>query len=561
MTSLELETVFGGDAFAGTGRPSGVYPSPDGQLVAIAGSFGHYQWPGRSLASSRSFLHSVGVYSSKTLDLVAQIDAGMHEVNHIAWHPAQPILSISCGNYDGGYYFEGELILWNIGSGRRVSALDGSRQIEESSFDANDNVILIALPRTDEFKPWDEVPLYEITVPSDIWRRFKDRCIPAYDQLPEGETARRASDKKPPADHVAELQDIAAKIGRQYEPRSDTWDIKWLTDGRILCARNKTALEVWSESGERLFLQPHDLNGTQIVVSPDERHALVNLWERSYDKGWKDDAGLRRFDLSTFEPEDIDIEFPVCLSISRSGYVLVRDVTTGSHEQRGDPRHDAILSPDGRLSDELSLGAYGIFSDYIRVEGAEDLYFLRGREGDGSPKGTGLPWLAWKLLARAGLPRILPIWLHRLNPVSLDVTPVFPLEWDRKRGRLLYGGASLYVHDESGESVLISSEIYDAHKRNYELNRRQLPAGEKLWTITTPAAATSLSLFPRVGIVTLALRTGEIWLVRAADGEILWRATAGAIGEPTVVLSLSARGDRVACGSVDGRILIYRLSK
>jgi hypothetical protein len=137
-------------------------------MIAVAGSFGHYQWPGRSLASSRSFLQRVGVYSSKTLDLVAQIDAGMHQVNHVAWHPTQPILSISCGSYDGGYYFEGNLILWNIESGAKALALDWSRQIEESWFDPDDNLVLIALPRTDQFKPWDEVQLYEITVPSDL---------------------------------------------------------------------------------------------------------------------------------------------------------------------------------------------------------------------------------------------------------------------------------------------------------------------------------------------------------------------------------------------------------
>ena len=81
-----------------------------------------------------------------------------------------------------------------------------------------------------------------------------------------------------------------------------------------------------------------------------------------------------------------------------------------------------------------------------------------------------------------------------------------------------------------------------------------------MWTITTPGAVTSLSLFGRAGIVIVALRTGEIWLVRAADGEILWQEAVGTIGEPTVILSLSARGDRVACGTVDGRILVCRLS-
>ena len=103
MPSLELEQVIGGDAFAGIGRPSGFYPSPDGLMIAVAGSFNGYFWPGRSLNTSRSFLHRVAVYSSETLELIALIDAGMFDVNHVAWHPTQSIVSISCGNYDGGY--------------------------------------------------------------------------------------------------------------------------------------------------------------------------------------------------------------------------------------------------------------------------------------------------------------------------------------------------------------------------------------------------------------------------------------------------------------------------
>ena len=168
------------------------------------------------------------------------------------------------------------------------------------------------------------------------------------------------------------------KVGRKYEPRWDTWDTQWFSDGRILTLETKLRLR----SGPRAATgcSTNGMNRTERRSSYSGRRSRVSqsLGERGYEAGWKDKAVLRRFDLSTFESKDIDIGFPASLSTCGSGHVLVRDVTTGSHEERGDPRHDMVLSPDWHKSETLNLGAYGIFSDYSRVDGAEDLYFLRG---------------------------------------------------------------------------------------------------------------------------------------------------------------------------------------
>lgn len=552
MVSLELHEVLGGDAFASVGKPIGIYPSPDGKMTAVAGSTGHYYWPGLSLPGRR-FRYSVSVYRTDTLDRIASIDVEMHPVNHVAWHPTEAILSVGCGSYDGGYYFEGDLILWDLEAGVHVAALDWSRQIEESWFDHEDNLVMIALPRNDDTGPWEKVPLYEVTVPPRIWRRFKKKCIPAYDGLAEVETPRRASDEKPQRDRVAELTELTASGGRRYEPRWEIWDIDWLTDGRILCTRNNTALEMWSESGERSFLQSHDLNGVQVVVSPDERYALVNLWGRRFEERmWRDESELIRFDLLTLESQVTQLTFPAGLSISDTGHILARDLTMGMVEERDEPRHDVVISPDGSFS-ELDLG----FADnYIRIDGAEYLYFIRGRKGGSFPR-TGIPWFLWMLLSRLGLPVVLPQWVYRLDPLSMKVEPGFAIEWNRKRNKLLSGGASLHLRRRN--AVLIASDIYDPRGPARELNCRDLAAGKLLWTMSLQSAVSCLAEFESAGIVAIGTRRGKIGLANMADGKLLWRSPAGPAGEPTVVLSMSARGNRVACGTVDGRILIYEL--
>jgi hypothetical protein len=50
-------------------------------------------------------------------------------VNSLAFHPTQPLLAVGTGNYDGGMFFYGELLLIHLETGAVVSALSSAREV------------------------------------------------------------------------------------------------------------------------------------------------------------------------------------------------------------------------------------------------------------------------------------------------------------------------------------------------------------------------------------------------------------------------------------------------
>ena len=62
-------------------------------------------------------------------------------------------------------------------------------------------------------------------------------------------------------------------------------------------------------------------------------------------------------------------------SIDRQGRILARD-TGDLHRKRA--RRDRVLDPSGKVLLEKDLGHYDRFNHYVRLDGEEELYFLRG---------------------------------------------------------------------------------------------------------------------------------------------------------------------------------------
>ncbi|WP_435593601.1 hypothetical protein [Nocardia sp. bgisy118] len=53
-------------------------------------------------------------------------------VHAMAFHPSLPVLAVGSGRYDGGYFFEGELLLLDLETGAIKSLIEdyyGGRQV------------------------------------------------------------------------------------------------------------------------------------------------------------------------------------------------------------------------------------------------------------------------------------------------------------------------------------------------------------------------------------------------------------------------------------------------
>lgn len=100
-----------GWAFLGIGDPLLVVHEEGRRLLAVAGTDAHGRTTPVAVYNSRSFARSTLIRSR-------------FPVHALAFHPRRPLLAIGTGRYDGGYFFEGELLLLNLKTGAVASLIE-----------------------------------------------------------------------------------------------------------------------------------------------------------------------------------------------------------------------------------------------------------------------------------------------------------------------------------------------------------------------------------------------------------------------------------------------------
>ncbi|MET8166294.1 hypothetical protein ABZT34_18890 [Streptomyces sp. NPDC005329] len=105
-------------AFLGVGDPLLVVHDEQRSLLAVAGTAAH------------NGAAPVAVYNSRSLVRRSFIRSRF-PVHALAFHPRLPLLAIGTGRYDGGYFFEGELLLLYLKTGAVTSLIenDFGRQV------------------------------------------------------------------------------------------------------------------------------------------------------------------------------------------------------------------------------------------------------------------------------------------------------------------------------------------------------------------------------------------------------------------------------------------------
>ncbi|MGV9266117.1 hypothetical protein ACWDRR_15815 [Kitasatospora sp. NPDC003701] len=117
-TPLRVLHVLGDRPFAEVGQPVLAVPDESRGLLAVAGE--------RGFAGTAT----VGVYRTGDLACRAVLRTRF-PVHTLAFHPTAPLLAVGTGEYDGGYFFEGELLLldWEAGTTTSLIEHDFGRQV------------------------------------------------------------------------------------------------------------------------------------------------------------------------------------------------------------------------------------------------------------------------------------------------------------------------------------------------------------------------------------------------------------------------------------------------
>ena len=111
MTSFPAGRASTDDPFAGIGDPVLTVADKRRGLVAVAGAHEYDE------------AKSVGIFHVTDRPRRRWLLSSHYPVNAMAFHPTLPLLAVGSGEYDGGYHFEGEVLLINLESGTALSLI------------------------------------------------------------------------------------------------------------------------------------------------------------------------------------------------------------------------------------------------------------------------------------------------------------------------------------------------------------------------------------------------------------------------------------------------------
>ena len=536
-TELVPAAVFGHSAFCEVGEPSVLAVSRDGML-AVGGTLGLPQWNGFDVRASpvngtgpvRGW-NRCGVYGPDAT-CIALVPTRW-PIRTAAFSEDGSLLVVGTGSYDGGYCFEGELLIVDPLSGDARSVLEARREVLGAEWVDSRQIRVVVSPAYEEGEPQEPS---EFTLFADDWSTVPARSIPlssAHRYLPgyapESSTGVRSA-----------LQRAASQAGLDYELRRQVWAVE-STDFGVLAALEGVELEAWERSGSLRYRRDTTGRGRQI-----ERHSSRTVLT-NVEPPWGGPAtGFERLpsvvnlvDVASGESiSSISTDAPVVVTAAE-GRALLRG--TDGWGARSD-RSWIVGGVNWSTSFDVPLAGYDLFNHYFSVRKAPAVFALEGARGRASSD---------KWVVRVG-----PEPSASTGPPVVD--RLFALEWDRARDGQLMGGPGVFVDDGDGPAIIHSGWVHNGAgllPGNAFVVRRRYPDGELRWQHHADCQATALD--ESNGMVLVAFADGRIVRLDAATGVVVQTHDLRVFGHSVVPLSLccTTTGD-VYIGTMDGRVLV-----
>lgn len=531
---LTVDRIFADRTRAEIGRSVLTVPAPDGTQVVLGG---HDPIGPEGAYPIGVYATPAGEGQATDLPAVGWLRTA-RPLRAAAFHPVLPLLVLGTGSYDGGYSFEGALVLLDLASGRRRDLFaDGClREVRSLQWLDAHTLRLLLAPHDDweDRAAWSEGHLVDLT--RSDWRavperslRHEDLCGPRVPAPPPQPTPPVATPdpESPRPGHIRSLTE--------------------LPDGDILLTADHALLERWSAAGDRRWSLPADpaLGGGRLAAVAADRASA-----------WVEALGDRRRETGTFirialtdgtERERHTTPGPAGLVVS-SGIPLLVPVPAGY----------------GELSRSLFRhGRHAVFRDMPRAACTCDCPWDDDEECACA--------CACPLCAGDGVDDE-EVWLTvvEADPAADPTRLAFPgaerhrqiCPWSWEPGETHYDGPGVWI----GETDLVMATVrYDGAVRVPKqgfVTRRPIgedPSGTPRWVFPVDRTATALDIDPSTDTVLVALSDGELIALDATTGTLRARGHVHVRGVPVIPTALTVTGPgRLLLGTSDGRVLTCR---
>lgn len=538
----------------GAGEILGAYGQDARGIVVIASEFRLLtEPPARASYGGTSPRRRVGIYRRGTRTPFSNLDALRFPINDIAFHPVHPVVAIATGSYDGGWMFEGELVLWNWETGEVGRPLIKTPEIVRTAF-TGDGSALLAISR-----PWDE----GMAEGDEAFDMFFELRATFFEDLSQGvsetDTVVAQMERQTPKTtqdvysdkRFTEAEDPVAVISRftgmsSIAQRSPIWDIAWLGNDMLGIVHDNCHLQTIGLQDEVLTTFEGTGHGSEILLGTT---AYVHLVNRDDNAEWPNS-----FSSSLLELQDGELISQASFvgahtfSISSSAEIL------GRRDRSGIEERDAPLDRyfDGESWHSLALGHYDVFNHFIRIDGAPYLFFVQndqpfanpldfiGSETNNFPFKHPEKWVC--IITESGNPK-------RLWPILQDdgSHASHPMECD-----------FAYLQDDLGEALIVGGKHYNPNPyETYKgfIYRRDLWTGRELWRHSINASPSQIRYSVETGVVVAFTLNGEYLVINGKTGSLLTRRTLRDMGLPTVAFSAALNRPKVALGLIDGGVI------
>lgn len=501
---FHIDRILGDRPFAEVGDPTLAVDDERRRLLAVAGT--HTAVAGMHEFGSTA---PIGVYSTDDLACRALLRA-RYPVHAMAFHPALPLLVAGTGSYDGGYFFEGELLLLDLETGMPTSLIEHElgRQVLGLEW-LNEQELRVLMAPPDDWQDkvaWVEGHVAVLRRPD--WRAVPPRSVTAYDLAGPRVTAPRPDGREDARQRVSSLS-------TDWGPRCNVRAVEELSDGRTLATLDGIQLESWLPSGQRQWAVPDDEGGRDLVIAADERSAWVGLVRPEWEK--RPQSVVR---LSLEDGAQLD-------HLTPSAPVSLVRCTDGL----------PALAPAGSTGERSRL----------RIRRGSRIYFREtvSEEGEWNPERKE----TW--LAAADL-EAMPVAERPREPTKVKGRRLFPYSWTP--GETHFAGPGVETADGG---LVHAGTVYHGHGLQPDgsfVVRREPTNGEPTWVFRTDRKATDLDCDAETIYVTYD--DGEIVGLDLHDGTVRWRRHLVVAAVPAVATALTlTEPGRLLIGTSDGRLL------